>query len=168
MKNVNIKSPVIRQERDIREVKWLEQATGLMDNLFRIPGTNIRFGLDPIIGLFPFIGEMVTFGISGVMVLSMVKHGASRKVVILMIGNILIDSILGSIPLIGDLFDFSFKANRKNLKLLKEHQLEGKHTGSGTGLLIVVALVLLLLMFLVIFGLWKLGEYMVGLFQTMW
>lgn len=168
MKNAEIHSPVIRQDKDLREVKWLEQATSLMDNLFRIPGTNMRFGLDPIIGLLPFIGEMVTFGISGVMVLSMVKHGASRKVIILMIVNILIDSILGSIPLIGDLFDFSFKANRRNLKLLKEHQLEGKHTGSGTGVLVAVAMVLLLLMGLVIFGLWKLGAYLIGLFQTMW
>jgi hypothetical protein len=98
------------------------------------------------------------------MVLSMVKYGASRKVIILMIGNILIDSVVGSIPLIGDLFDFTYKANRKNLNLLKEHHQEGKHRGTGTGILIGVALLLLALMFLVLFGLWKLGEYMVGLF----
>jgi MFS superfamily sulfate permease-like transporter len=155
----------INNSKDVRELKWLEQATHYMDSVFRIPGTNIRFGLDPVVGLVPFVGEIITFCLSGTMVLSMVKYGASRKVIMLMIGNILIDSIIGSIPLIGDLFDFTYKANRKNLKLLKEHQLEGKHTGSGTGILIAVALVLLALLFLVIFGLWKLGQYFVNLFQ---
>jgi len=164
MKNTYIDRPVITSNKEFRELKWLEQATSWMDSLFRIPGTNIRFGLDPIIGLFPLIGEMITFGISGAMVLSMVKYGASRKVIILMIGNILIDSIIGSIPLIGDLFDFTYKANSKNLKLLKEYQQEGKHSGSGKGVIIAVALVLLLLMFLVVFGLWKLGGYIVSLF----
>ena len=164
MKNTTVYSPVVREHKSSVEFKWLEHATTWMDSLFRIPGTNIRFGLDPIIGLFPFIGEIITFGISGVMVLAMVKHGASRKVIILMIGNILIDSVVGSIPLIGDLFDFTYKANRKNLKLLKEHHQEGKHSGSGIGILIGVALVLFALMFLVIFGLWKLGEFLVGLF----
>jgi hypothetical protein len=164
MKNTSVYNPVRKEYNSSAELKWLEQATTWMDSRFRIPGTTIRFGLDPIIGLFPFIGEMVTFGISGVMVLSMVKYGASRKVIILMIGNILIDSVVGSIPLIGDLFDFTYKANRKNLNLLKEHHQEGKHRGTGTGILIGVALLLLALMFLVLFGLWKLGEYMVGLF----
>jgi hypothetical protein len=164
MKNTSVYSPVLREHNLPVEHKWLEQATTWMDSLFRIPGTNIRFGLDPIIGLFPFIGEIITFGISGIMVLSMVKYGASRKVIILMIGNILIDSVVGSIPLLGDLFDFGYKANRKNLNLLKAHQLEGKHSGSGNGILIGVALVLLALLFLVVFGLWKLGEFIAGLF----
>ncbi|QHT66482.1 DUF4112 domain-containing protein [Rhodocytophaga rosea] len=164
MKNTSVHSPVVREYNSSTELKWLEQATTWMDSLFRIPGTNIRFGLDPIIGLFPFIGEIITFGISGAMVLSMVKYGASRKVIILMIGNILIDSVIGSIPLIGDLFDFTYKANRKNLQLLKEHHQEGKHRGSGTGIVVGVALLLLALLFLVIYGLWNLGEYIVGLF----
>jgi hypothetical protein len=135
-----------------------------MDNRFRVPGTKIRFGLDPIIGLFPIVGEAVTFSISSILILSMVKYGVSRKVIIKMIGNVMIDAVLGSIPLIGDLFDVAYKANYRNYKLLKEHQLEGKHSGSGTGLLIGVGLVLFVLMGLVLFGLWKLIDWVIGLF----
>ena len=150
--------------RDIHELKWIEKVINVMDNRFRLPGTNIRFGLDPIIGLFPIVGEAVTFSISSILILSMVKYGVSRKVVIKMVGNVMIDAIMGSIPLIGDLFDVAYKANQRNYKLLKEHQLEGKHTGSGTGLMIGAGLVLFLLLGFVIFGLWKGIEWIVGLF----
>jgi hypothetical protein len=150
--------------RDIHELKWIEGVINVMDNRFRVPGTNIRFGLDPIIGLFPIVGEAVTFSISSILILSMVKYGVSRKVIIRMIGNIMIDAVIGSVPLIGDLFDVAYKANQRNYKLLKEHQLEGRHQGSGTGLLIGVGLILLLLMGFVLFGLWKLIDYIIGLF----
>jgi hypothetical protein len=150
--------------RDIRELKWIEGVINVMDNRFRVPGTNIRFGLDPIIGLFPIVGEAVTFSISSILILSMVKYGVSRKVIIKMVGNVMIDAVVGSVPLIGDLFDVAYKANQRNYKLLKEHQLEGKHSGSGTGLLIGVGLVLFLLMGFVLFGLWKLINYIIGLF----
>jgi hypothetical protein len=150
--------------RDIRELKWIEGVINVMDNRFRVPGTNIRFGLDPIIGLFPIVGEAVTFGISSVLILSMMKYGVSHKVVIKMVGNVMLDAIIGSIPLIGDLFDIAYKANQRNYRLLKEHQLEGKHTGSGTGLLIGVGVVLFVLMCVVVFGLWKLIEWVISLF----
>ncbi|MDO1445674.1 DUF4112 domain-containing protein [Rhodocytophaga aerolata] len=150
--------------RDIHELKWIERVINVMDNRFRIPGTNIRFGLDPIIGLFPIVGEAVTFSISSILILSMVKYGVSRKVIIKMIGNVMIDAAVGSIPLIGDLFDVAYKANYRNYKLLKEHQLEGKHSGSGTGLLIGVGLVLLVLLGVVVFVLWKLIDWFIGLF----
>ncbi len=118
---------------EIKELQWIEKISRYLDTAFVIPGTRFRFGLDPLLGLFPIAGDLVSFGMSAIMILSMVKHGASRKVVILMIGNIVIDTIVGSIPILGNIFDFTFKANQRNLKLLKEHQLEGKHTGSGTG-----------------------------------
>lgn len=149
---------------DSRELRWVESMTKWMDSAFRIPGTNFRFGLDPIIGLFPIVGEVITFTISGAMILSMAKYGASRKVVMLMLGNLLIDSTVGAIPVIGDLFDASFKANQRNLRLLREHQLEGKHRGKGTGLLIAVAIILILMLALVVYGLWQLGEWLVSLF----
>lgn len=150
--------------RDMRELRWIERVINVMDNRFRIPGTNIRFGLDPIIGLFPIVGEAVTFSISSILILSMVKYGVSRKVIIRMIGNVMIDALMGSIPLIGDLFDVAYKANQRNYKLLKEHQVEGKHSGSGTGLLIGVGLILFVLMGLVLFGLWKLIDWIISMF----
>jgi hypothetical protein len=158
--NISTKEPV----KTIPELQWIESLAHVMDNAFRIPGTNIRFGLDPIIGLIPAAGELMTFGISGLMVMIMARRGVSRKVLLMMAGNVLLDSIVGSVPFIGDLFDLGFKANQRNLSLLKKHYHEGKHQGSGIGLIIIVALVLLACLALLIFGIWKLGGYIKDLF----
>jgi hypothetical protein len=124
---------------------WLEQVVGMMDSRFRIPGTNLRFGLDGILGLIPWVGDAVSFTISGMLVAVMARHGASGGVLVKMIANVLADYFIGSIPVLGDLFDFAFKANRRNLRLLREHYEEGKHQGSGWGAVALVAVVLLVL-----------------------
>ncbi len=126
-----------------------------MDDAFVIPGTNIRFGLDPIIGLIPFLGDLLAFGISGTMVLSMIRHGVSGKVLFIMIGNITLDYIISSIPVVGDIFDFAFKANQRNLKLLHKHQLHGKHQGAGWGYVLAILLFLVLLMGFLTYFIWK-------------
>ena len=79
----------------------------------------------------------------------MIRHGASGKVAAKMVVNILIDFIIGSIPVLGAVFDFWFKANQRNLRLLKEHYEEGKHTG-GAKEVIVTTLVVLSVLFLII------------------
>ncbi|EOR96044.1 putative protein-transmembrane prediction [Arcticibacter svalbardensis MN12-7] len=81
----------------------------------------------------------------------MVKSGVSRKVVILMILNILVDAVIGAIPFIGNIFDFYYKANTRNIKLLKEHYQEGKHEGGGTGVIIVILFFLVLILALFIY-----------------
>jgi hypothetical protein len=81
----------------------------------------------------------------------MAKHGVSRKVLILMMLNLLIDGLIGAVPFVGQLFDFYYKANTRNINLLKEHYVEGKHQGSGTGTLIIIVLVLMLFMALFLF-----------------
>ena len=121
-----------------KELYWIDQASDLLDSKFRIPGTNIRFGLDFIIGLVPYAGDVVTYGFSSILVLSMVRHGASGMVVIKMLWNILLDATIGSIPLLGDLFDLHFKANRKNFELLREHYEEGQHQGSAWPVVLTV------------------------------
>src|SRR5215210_76117 len=83
----------------------------LMDAQFRIPGTDFRFGLDGLIGLIPGAGDLSTFAVSGYMLWVMAHNGASGYVLARMIVNVLIDTLIGSIPIIGDLFDFTFKAN---------------------------------------------------------
>src|SRR5690242_1032313 len=97
--------------RDVKNMKWVESVARLMDSKFKVPGTNFRFGLDPVLGLIPFLGDVSTFAVSGALVLTMAKHGASRNVVIRMVVNIILDLIIGSIPIIGAIFDFGFKAN---------------------------------------------------------
>ncbi len=126
-------------------LKWVERISTLMDDKFQLPGTNFRFGLDPLINLIPIAGDISGFIVGAALVLVMAKNGVSRKVMILMVLNICIDALIGGIPLIGNVFDFYYKSNSRNIKLLKEHYEEGKHTGSGTGVLLAVFIILFLL-----------------------
>lgn len=149
------------------EFKYLDSMSDLLDSRFRIPGTNIRFGLDFLVGLIPYAGDLVTFAFSGVLVLSMVRNGASGMVVLKMLGNILLDTLVGSIPILGDLFDLSFKANRRNYKLLKEHYQEGKHGGSALPIILAVFFALLLMSVLVIFIAVKSFAWLLDFFQQL-
>jgi hypothetical protein len=136
----------------------------LLDEQFRLPGTNFRFGLDPLMNLFPVVGDMTGFVISAGLLLAMAKKGASNKLVVLMSINIFLDAIIGGIPLIGQVFDFFFKANSRNLRLIKEHYVEGKHNGSGKNTLILAIIILIILLILLIFLLVKLGDWLISLF----
>ena len=136
----------------------------LLDEQFRLPGTNFRFGLDPLMNLFPVVGDMTGFVISAGLLLAMAKKGASNKLVVLMSINIFLDAIIGGIPLIGQVFDFFFKANSRNLRLIKEHYVEGMHSGSGKNTLILAISILVILLILLIFLLVKLGDWLISLF----
>jgi hypothetical protein len=127
-----------------------------MDSKFLIPGTNIRFGIDPLMSLFPIVGDFATYVVSGMLIYTMYSEGASGKVVIKMIINSTLDAIIGTIPLVGTVFDIFYRANDRNVRLLKEHYFEGKHQGSGKGLLLVIALVALLVTSAAFYGMYKL------------
>ncbi|MGH6864977.1 MAG: DUF4112 domain-containing protein [Methyloceanibacter sp.] len=109
----------------LAQAKWLAQ---LMDNNFRIPGTPLRFGWDSVLGLFPGIGDAVTTAVSLLIVHHAWQSKASPLLLARMLGNVALDFVVGAIPVIGDLFDFAFKANRRNARLLELHlnrQAEG-------------------------------------------
>src|ERR1044072_1119428 len=106
-----------------KELKSVELLARLMDSRFQIPGTRFRFGLDPLIGLIPGLGDFAGFLLSGYMILICARNGASGFVLARMTLNILIDALIGSIPLVGDLFDFANKANNRNLKLMQQHYI---------------------------------------------
>jgi hypothetical protein len=92
----------------------------VMDDFIRIPGTNIRIGLDPILGLFPGLGDMVT-SLAGVAIMGEAgRRGVSRMALVTMALNILANAAVGSIPLVGDLFSVWFKSNRRNHDLLQK------------------------------------------------
>jgi hypothetical protein len=122
----------------------IEALAKLMDSQFTIPGTQIRFGLDAIIGLVPGAGDFATFLISGYMVMILAKNGASGFVLARMTFNILIDALIGSIPILGDLFDVAFRANQRNVKLMREHYIEGRHKGGSWKLVLPLMLSVLL------------------------
>lgn len=146
------------------KLRWVEQIAYLLDERFRIPGTNFRFGLDPLLNLIPVAGDLSGFVLSSALILTMAKNGASGKIVAKMAINAILDATIGAIPIIGQIFDFFFKANSKNIKLLREHYEEGRHQGSGKSVWITAIIVLILLFILVLFLVWKLFAWVVSWF----
>ncbi len=139
-----------------QELAWIDTAARMLDSRYRIPGTNIRFGLDFLIGLAPYVGDVVSFAISGLLVAVMARKGASGMALVKMVGNVLIDTIVGAIPLLGDLFDLGYRANLRNLRLLREHYAEGRHQGSAWPVVIAILVLLLAVMGLLVWGVWRL------------
>ncbi len=129
-------------------LRWVARVARLMDSQFQLPGTRFRFGLDPLLGLLPIVGDLSTTVVSVALLLTMLRHGASGAVVVRMALNIFIDTVVGGIPILGNVFDFAYKSNERNVALLRRHYAEGRHQGSGRGLV-----VLLLLGFGIVFSL---------------
>jgi hypothetical protein len=105
-----------RRERIAR----IDALATLLDTAFLIPGTNIRFGLDALIGLVPGIGDAVTTAMSLFIVHEAHQLGAPAPVIARMLGNVAIDGIVGVFPLVGDAFDVMWRSNRRNMRLLLE------------------------------------------------
>lgn len=129
-------------------LRHLDGLAKLMDAQFKVPGTNIRFGLDAIIGLIPGIGDVAGLMVSGYMIIVLASNGASSFVLARIILNVLIDALFGTIPILGDLFDIAYKSNQRNMKLVHQHYLEGKHQGGAWKVIVP----LLLLLFLILVG----------------
>ena len=99
----------------------LERLANRMDSLFRIPGTGIRVGLDSILGLVPGVGDALAMAPAGYIIHQGWRMGASKVVLGQMFWNTGVDALIGTIPLIGDIFDIGHKANKKNVALLRRH-----------------------------------------------
>jgi hypothetical protein len=99
----------------------VQKLARLMDDNFRIPGTPLRFGWDSVLGFFPGLGDVLTSAISLLIVHHAWQTGASKLLIARMLGNVGIDFAIGAVPVLGDLFDFAFKANRRNARLLEQH-----------------------------------------------
>ena len=120
----------------------------LLDDLIRVPGTNIGIGLDPIIGLIPGVGDIVGGVMSSYILLVAAQEGAPTSVLIRMLGNIALDSLVGVVPVLGDLLDVGMKSNRRNVDLLERYLGAPRQTKAASRG--VVALILLALMLLVV------------------
>lgn len=112
---------LVRESEDVRRVQLLARA---LDSAIRIPGTGIRFGLDSVIGLIPGAGDVASALMSGYIVLASARMGVPPSVVIRMILNLAVDTVVGAVPLVGDLFDVGFRANVRNANLLDRHLAE--------------------------------------------
>ena len=138
----------------------LDQLSRWMDGLFRIPGTGWRFGLDALVGLVPGLGDALTTGVSFYVLAAGVRYRVPKVTLLRMGANVAIDYVLGSVPLVGDLFDAAWKSNQMNLELLRERATVSAEDARGGRLsdwlflvLIMLALLALLVGSLVI-SLW--------------
>lgn len=135
----------------------------VLDSAFRIPGTRIRIGLDPLIGFIPGIGDAIGLAIGGYFVWAAWRIGAPPVVLGRMLGNAGLDALVGAVPLLGDLFDVAFRAHQRNARLLEAYaDAPGRTTSRERRKLwvLVAALVALVLVVLasLVLGLWALAR----------
>jgi hypothetical protein len=118
--------------------------TRVLDTAFRVPGTSWRFGLDPLLGLAPGIGDVITACLGAYGVIVARELGAPASIQARMLLNLLIDAVAGAIPILGDIFDFAFKAHVRNLALL-EHWLARPHQARRTSIFLLLSVLIALL-----------------------
>jgi hypothetical protein len=104
-----------------QSVTRLEALAHLMDSALVIPGTNLRLGLDALLGFVPVAGDVISGLISSYLIWEARQLGAPRWLIARMMANTLLDTTIGAIPLLGDAFDIMFRANMKNMALLRRH-----------------------------------------------
>lgn len=120
--------------------EWASRLSRLLDGAIQIPGTSWRIGLDPILGaLLPELGDALTAVLSLSLLLVAFRQRVPKLVLGRMLINIGIDALLGAIPLVGDVFDFAFKANEKNLELIERHRGDPTLKASWSDRLVVGA-----------------------------
>ena len=160
-------APLVTANRPALE--RLRSLSDLLDNAIKIPGTDYRFGLDPILGLLPAGGDVVGTVLSAYLVVEAVRLRMPTSVVGRMAFNIVLEMVVGAVPVLGDLFDFAWKANARNLRLL-ESKLDPDHQSARSprqsrwlvfGVLMLLGLVLVL----VIVAYAALLRWLVGVFS---
>jgi hypothetical protein len=150
---------------DPRRIELLRRWARVFDSAFRIPGTNIRFGIDPLLGFVPGVGDLATPLLSIFMVWHGAKMRVPRVVLARMVLNALIDALAGVVPVLGDLFDFGWKATAWNLALLEKHAMPGQRASRGDYIFVMgCCAVLVLAAALPFMVLWLLGSWLGSLF----
>ena len=96
----------------------LDMLSHLLDDFLRVPGTNIRFGLDGVIALIPGVGDLLQGLASTILIVAAWARGVPPVTLLRMVANVGIEVVVGSVPVLGDMFDIAFKANRRNYALL--------------------------------------------------
>jgi uncharacterized protein DUF4112 len=128
---------------DASTLDALRRYAVLLDSQFRVPGTNIRFGLDAIVGLIPGLGDISTPVFATLLVLQGVRMRLPAVVQARMVLNAAIDMLVGFVPIVGDLVDIGFKANLRNLALLERHANRGLPPSKSDYVFVIVCLIVL-------------------------
>ncbi|MBE9047546.1 DUF4112 domain-containing protein [Pleurocapsales cyanobacterium LEGE 10410] len=108
----------IQQLKNLRRIRKIAK---LLDTAIGIPGTKFRIGLDPILGLLPGGGDLITAGISAYMIYLATRFGLEKSEISQMVKNVALETAVGFVPIAGDIFDAYFKANIRNLEILEKH-----------------------------------------------
>jgi hypothetical protein len=128
------------QESDARTLAALRKWSVLLDSAFRVPGTRLTFGLDPIIGLIPGLGDLTTPFFAAILLLHAVRLRIPKVVQVRMLINAIVDLAVGLIPLVGDFFDFGLKANVRNLALLERYAQPGAKARRGDWIFVLAVI----------------------------
>lgn len=142
--------------------KWLAY---IMDDVVRVPGTKFRFGLDPLLGLIPGVGDTSSALVSAFAMIQAVRLGVPKVLLMKMALNVLVNEVIGVIPVLGDAFSFWFKSNARNYEIIKTHRLGSSVPGKSDwvfvfgilGVLVVVVCVGIALSILVLAALGRLA-----------
>ena len=155
---VHIPDVIEPDEKLPRDLVALRRFAHLMDAAFEIPGTRMRVGLDAIIGLIPGIGDVAGAVMSAWIIVGGVRHRVPLRVLARMVLNVAVDLIFGSVPLAGDVFDFLFEENVKNMRLLEKHRDRRRPPRSPAQMaflaFLVIALIFLMAMLLAAGVIW--------------
>jgi hypothetical protein len=146
-------------DHDARVLNRLRWLSNVLDDAYRVPGTNLRFGWDPIIGMIPWLGDVLTGFFSLVILLHAHRLRVPTVIKLRMLINVVIDVLIGIVPFLGDAFDIAWKANRKNMQLLDRHALTQTRAGIGDWLFVLGALlVFTAVAILPLFAVWWLAR----------
>jgi hypothetical protein len=126
-------------------LRRVRAVASVLDDAIRIPGTNIRFGIDPLIGLVPGLGDLLGGAASAYIILEAARAGAPASVLVRMTLNVGIDTLVGGLPIVGDLFDFAWKSNARNVRLLARHVDAPAETRRASGALVALLIAALVL-----------------------
>jgi hypothetical protein len=120
-----------------QRIAALRHVARLLDSAYQIPGTSYRFGLDPVVGLVPGLGDLISPLFTIALLWQSQDLQLPRIVQLRMLFNVLIDTVIGIVPLAGDLFDVAWKANDMNMALLDRHAGEERPASAGDWLFVV-------------------------------
>ena len=133
----------MNEERETTR-KRLERLAWLMDNSIPIPGTGARVGIDPLIGLVPWIGDAMGAVVSSYIINEAARLGAPKSVLLKMAFNVFLDALIGIVPAVGDLFDFAWKANLRNVRLLERYMEMPRRTVTSSRIFVAILAFLLI------------------------
>lgn len=149
----------VLEPKNQKSLKTIAFLANWMDTKFRIPGTEIKFGVDALLSLIPGLGDLLSTGFSlGIFGLILTK-GVPFGIAIKMMFNIILDAIFSSVPVLGTVVDVAFKANTRNLRLLENHlqkNPDGKYTYGIWWVFALTVAILLGIFLLLLLGIWKL------------